>query len=406
MRKPKVVVISDTYYPAKDGIARFVEHLTDQLSSKNFEIDFYFPNFPQRYYPGSYRKITNVKHYPVSCIPVPWFSYFFAIPPVKLFASIKSSDVVIINTPAILGISSFFIGKFLDKKMVWFVHHDEEDIFNHTMKTPRAITKALLRFGSYMYRNVHSLAYATEKFKDKTLRWGVDESNLHLVNFGVTPFKLKKNKLKKLKNKLKIKPDEKLVIYIGRLSDEKNVDLIFDVLVELNKLPNTRAVMIGGGYRYGSLLKKNEQLPKDERIKLTGRVTDDHLACYYEFADILISPTYHESYSFTIVEALSFGIIPVVNHAFRQDPLNDGNSVGILDISSAEEIVNKVSVILKSEDLLKAMQKSAKEVASELSWNKFGDKWEKIIYNVIKQNHKAEEQIVQSNTSSISSIAI
>lgn len=382
-KSARIVVCSDTYYPATDGVARFAEHLVRQLVNHKYQVDFLLPRMPRR--KKTYELIPGANFIPHRCFPIDWASYYLVYPSIKQLKAIKQADVVIINTPGILGISTFFLAKTFKKPVIWFVHHDEKELIKHTMKFEGTPFKLLMMLGQYMYQNTQYFAYATRKFYLKSLKFGIKPEQLFKVNFGIPKMHNKKAIRTQVIEYLNLQEGERLVIYVGRMSEEKNIPTILKSLTELHRPGKVKCVMIGAGHLLEQVLSEVDSLPLEQQIYVTGRVDDQALAVYYDLADVFLTPTIHESLSFTILEAMHFRTIPVVNNRFRELPLDDRNSLGINDIYSVDEIVSGVRSLLADPDEMYAMQESAHGITKELSWDSFGSIWDEKIQFVLEK---------------------
>jgi D-inositol-3-phosphate glycosyltransferase len=119
------------------------------------------------------------------------------------------------------------------------------------------------------------------------------------------------------RNILGLKPDETILLYVGRFDPLKGLDRLLEAMVHLNNYhPRLRLMIVGGDgkeapeYRY--LMNNAKIFGIDNKVVFTGRVEQDHLPPYYGSADALIIPSYYESFGLVGLEALACGR-PVVS---------------------------------------------------------------------------------------------
>jgi glycosyltransferase involved in cell wall biosynthesis len=157
-------------------------------------------------------------------------------------------------------------------------------------------------------------------------------------------------------------PDDILLIYVGRLAPEKQIEQVRSVL---ERIPNMRLVMVGGGPNQESLKKHFEGLP----VKFAGYLTGEPLAKAFASADIFVFPSAFESFGLVILEAMASGL-PVVSARVggAQDMITEGVSGYTFDVNDIEGLVNGVAQIACTPGKLDAMRIAAREQAEKQSW--------------------------------------
>jgi len=109
--------------------------------------------------------------------------------------------------------------------------------------------------------------------------------------------------------------DDLIVLYVGRYTPIKGLNRLFKTFRYLIHLPNLRLVMVGGDGEHSPMLKqlrsKAKVLGIENRLMFAGRVDQEILPEYYSAADVLVVPSYYESFGLVALEALACGT-PVV----------------------------------------------------------------------------------------------
>ncbi|MBI4093517.1 glycosyltransferase family 4 protein [Candidatus Kaiserbacteria bacterium] len=115
-----------------------------------------------------------------------------------------------------------------------------------------------------------------------------------------------------LSPKQSIDADVSTILYAGRLSREKGVDVLIDALHRLPRNMQWRAVLAGDGAQRGELEKMIAALKLSDRIRIAGWQNRAALAQEYASSDMLIVPSrVPEPFGRSIVEAMHAGL-PVV----------------------------------------------------------------------------------------------
>lgn len=119
-------------------------------------------------------------------------------------------------------------------------------------------------------------------------------------------------------------PDAPLLVYVGRLGAEKNVEALKSVL---QQVPGARLALVGDGPQRQEL----EQIFAGMPVKFMGMMKGQELSEAYASADIFVMPSETETLGFVVLEAMASGV-PVVAVAAGglTDILTDPGKTGFL----------------------------------------------------------------------------
>lgn len=108
-------------------------------------------------------------------------------------------------------------------------------------------------------------------------------------------------------------------LFIGRLVPNKDVLSLLDIFAHVQKKrPNSVLVLIGTrsyAIEYQRQIDRRvEQLELNSRVIFTGQISDAALAAFLRHAKLLFVTSDHEAFCVPIIEAMYFGVPPVVHH--------------------------------------------------------------------------------------------
>ena len=156
-------------------------------------------------------------------------------------------------------------------------------------------------------------------------------------------------------------PDSLLCIFVGRLANEKRVDLLLDVA----KTPGVALTIIGDG----ALREQLEAAFADTDAHFTGYLLGDELAQAYASADVFAFPGEYETFGQVIQEAMASGLPAVVVDAGgAPDVIEDGVS-GITVAPDAAAFATVVRQLRGQPELRLAMSLKARELAEQRPWS-------------------------------------
>ncbi|MFP5234981.1 MAG: glycosyltransferase family 4 protein [Acidobacteriota bacterium] len=155
-------------------------------------------------------------------------------------------------------------------------------------------------------------------------------------------------------------PDSPLLLYVGRLSPEKNIESLRPVL---QAYPEARLALVGDGPHRQRLEEHFAGLP----VHFAGFLYDKELASAYASSDIFVMPSRTETLGLVVLEAMCSGLPVVAARAGGiSEMIQDGVS-GYL-VGSGEEALERVGALLHSQRTRDAIGERATAEASKRSW--------------------------------------
>ncbi|MEJ7875656.1 MAG: glycosyltransferase family 4 protein [Solirubrobacterales bacterium] len=140
--------------------------------------------------------------------------------------------------------------------------------------------------------------------------FGVDEERISVIPNGIDPGDLRygdEPELERLRSEF-ARPDEKLVLLIGRLVYEKGFQLALEAMPRvIAEAPGTRFLVAGSGTHEHELRKQAEELKLTDHGTFLGWIGDDVLHSLYRIADVCVVPSIYEPFGLVALEAMASG---------------------------------------------------------------------------------------------------
>lgn len=175
------------------------------------------------------------------------------------------------------------------------------------------------------------------------------------------------------RRKLGISDDKKVMINLGRLGNEKNLDELLHYFPKVRKKhPEVIFLIVGGGPAKEDLEKLTLELGISENVIFTGMVPPEDVSIYYQLADFFVSASTSETQGLTYVEATANGL-PLL---CRRDPcLSDVLIYGEngLDYENEEGFYIALDTMLADEVWFGLAKKKSFEISERFSKSVFGD---------------------------------
>ena len=172
-----------------------------------------------------------------------------------------------------------------------------------------------------------------------------------------------------------VRSDESVVLYVGRLATEKNMELFVRAYRAMQKKRGDLCcVMVGDGPLYRRLKSDNPD------IIFCGIHTGESLAAHYASADIFLFPSETETFGNVTMEAMASGLAVVAyDYAAAQRHITD-NQNGFVAPFKADEIFIKRAVELVKGDLdLNQIRQNARNYALSIDWSEIIERFEMLL---------------------------
>ena len=155
---------------------------------------------------------------------------------------------------------------------------------------------------------------------------------------------------------------ERQVIYCGRLSREKGVDL----LIEAVKRIDAHLIVVGGGPLEREL---RELARNDPRIRFTGPLPRSEALKLVKGSDVFVLPSRQEGLSTALLEAMAMGVPVVATKVGGNPELVEHRETGLLVDPEPSQLAGAISLLLEDRGLARRLAENAAKIAREkYSW--------------------------------------
>jgi D-inositol-3-phosphate glycosyltransferase len=185
----------------------------------------------------------------------------------------------------------------------------------------------------------------------------------------------------------------RLLLFVGRLERLKGVDVAIKALALLRDRDHDdlRLIVLGEDVRDGDESEKERlkavatSLGVRDRVDFLGSVAHHELPYFYAAADVLVMPSYSESFGLVALEAQACGR-PVVASGVSglRSVVRDEVSGYLIDGHDPAIYAERIGRLLADPELAQQMGLRGRLLAQRFSWTRTADRLEELFENVIE----------------------
>lgn len=383
----RVLMATESYYPNIDGGAIARRNLAIRLKNKGHEVAVVAPGFQPRNYQEELDGITVFR---IKGRTLPMYNdYKFCVFPlreVKRVIDTFKPDIIDINTPYQIGMAALSYAKKKGIPTVGTVHVQPENWLMFVSKAKflvRFLEKGAWRYLTGFYNRCDYVTSPTptaiKMLRDNglTARATAISSGTNLEVFNP------ENDGEYLRKRFSI-PDKPLVLYTGRISGEKRLDVLIAAIPDVIRHVDAHFVICGEGRERDNLESEVVRRGLSEHVTFTGFLENDEFPDIYAIADVFVIPSESELQSIVTLEALASGlpVIAACKDALPELVENPGNGF-LFTPGDSRELAEQIITILSSTETKTSMGKRSLEIVQEHSVERTSEKFEALYKEAI-----------------------
>lgn len=286
----KILVFTDAWYPQVSGVVTCWDNVKRELCSMGHEVKLVSPyDFKIRFDLPAYSEIAQ---------PVDLWNVF------KIVGDFKP-DVVHITTPeGAVGWAGKLYCYFTNKPFTTSYHTKIPEYVKMYAGIPLRVSYL---YEKNVHRNARKVLVTTKSMKEELGSFGFNEDKMVVWSRGVNLEKFSP------RNKIDLGIKGPILMYVGRVSIEKDLELFLDC-----KVPGTK-VIVGDGPHLKYLKNKYRD------VIFTGYKFGDELYRYYASADVFVFPSSSDTFGLVLLEAIASGTpVAALNVPGPKDVLEEG----------------------------------------------------------------------------------
>jgi glycosyltransferase involved in cell wall biosynthesis len=352
----RIALFTETFVPKVDGIVTRLRHTVEHLQRNGDQVMVFAPD-------GGVRDYMGAPIYGISGFPLPLYPELkLALPRPAIGHALKAfqPDLVHVVNPAVLGLAGLFYAKVWNIPLVASYHtHLPQYLQHYGLGLLEGVLWELLKAGHNQARL--NLCTSTAMMRELKCH-GIERVDLWQRGVDTELFQPTLASQEVRRSLSQGHPEAPLLLYVGRLSAEKEIERIKPVL---EAIPDARLALVGDGPHRAALEKHFADTP----TYFAGYRVGKDLAAVFASADAFVFPSRTETLGLVLLEAMAAGC-PVI--AARSggipDIVDDGVNGYLFDPTDDQGAIVATQKLLSRPHERNTLRQNARREAERWSW--------------------------------------
>lgn len=310
-----ILMVSDVYFPRVNGVSTSIMTLRRELKALGHKVTLVAPAYNMG--EPAEDDIVRISGRPVLMDPEDRLMSTSKLKALPQLLAQESFDLIHIHTPFLAHYTGLSLGKAFNIPCVETYHtFFEEYLYHYVPFLPKPLMRYVARhFSRRQCAQVDGLVLPSIAMDEALTRYGVQAFS-KIIPTGIELSDFSHCDPAGFRQKHGIAPDRPVVVYVGRVAFEKNIEFLLLMLAQLrHTLPDVLLIIAGEGPAEGKLRKTVEGLNLATNVLFVGYLerSTELPACYCA-GNAFVFASRTETQGLVLLEAMALGV-PVVSTA-------------------------------------------------------------------------------------------
>ncbi len=305
--KLNIAFYTDTYEPAVDGVVNSINNFKKQLELKGHKVYIFSTSRI-----GARTKKRNGVFLYSGIEFKPYPQYSLALFPYRSVTTLSrlGIDVIHSHTPFSMGFSGLVNARLLKIPIVGSFHtlvsskSIVKEYYPNNKQLKKFTSEYMQKYIKFFYRRCNATIAPSQVIANMLKKQDIGNVSVVPNMIDRTVFN-RKNGGNGFRMKHGIRSDDKMVLYVGRLSKEKRLDVMIKAAALLKN--KNRKFVIGGSGPAESYYKNMAMRMGLDNVIFTGFISQKELPSAYASCDVFCMPSTFETQGIVALEAMSTG---------------------------------------------------------------------------------------------------
>ncbi|HHX51491.1 MAG TPA: glycosyltransferase family 4 protein, partial [Clostridia bacterium] len=353
----KIGFFTDSYRPYTSGVVRSIETFSSELQSVGHQVYIFAPQYKNytKKEEGVFRFVslpspTNREY----TLPIP------ISPKVRPTIKKLGLDVIHVHSPFLLGRLGARLAH-QEKLPLVYTYHTLYDKYVHYLPFAQSFSKKVVQKIATDFCNTCNLVIVPTGVIGKVIRQAGVTAPVINIPTGINIKDYAQGDPLWLKRTYGIPSQDKVLLFVGRLGQEKNLDFLVQAFAQVqHQIPDLTLVLVGSGPQESVLKQTAAQMNMSDKIVFTGNLNPSSVINCYLGADLFVFASVTETQGLVIGEAKAGGLPVVAVDAFGVKEMVEHGESGFLTPLVLDEFSSRITSLLTNDQLYQYMSEQAR----------------------------------------------
>jgi glycosyltransferase involved in cell wall biosynthesis len=282
------------------------------------------------------------------------------------YCYLRNFTHIMAATPGPLGLTAMAVARILQLPL-WGTYHTALPQYAQYLTEDPVIVQLMWKYMAWFYNQMDLVFVPSRSTAEELQQRGVNGDKLLIFPRGVDLqlfHPTKRNGF--LESRFQVRDETKL-LYVGRVSKEKNLEILVRVFKSLiQDYSGIHLVVVGDGH----YLEEMQQELAGTPCTFTGYLQGEDLAAVYASCDLFLFPSTTDTFGNVVLEAQASGIpVIVTDFGGPQENLIPGKTGLVIRGDSEESLLGAIQSLLAQPERLKDMGVMARHYMEERSFD-------------------------------------
>ena len=186
-------------------------------------------------------------------------------------------------------------------------------------------------------------------------------------------------------------PEEKIVLYVGRLVYEKGIHILINAVPKILSKVDAKFIIVGSGYMKEQLLNIVRSMGLEHKVLFEGFLDEETLVKLQKVADVSVVPSLFEPFGIVALEAMAAKSPVVVSDTGGLSEIVDHDTTGVkVYPNNPDSLAWGITKVLLDQNYASRLRENAyRKVQEKYDWEKIAQQTKRIYEGVLGEYSKS-----------------